>query len=187
MKLMEPKFSYKIESKRIYLRPILITEINDKYINWLNNHEVNKFLETKEATKKSIIKYINDLRKLNLDLFAIFENKTKKHIGNFSITSLKKNSACYGLMIGDREARLKGLGGDASLCIIKLLFENLSINSIEVSAYNENEGACLNLMALNFKIIKKNKIATKFKLDYLDWKKGKIHNSIIGKGIKIIK
>ena len=42
-------------------------------------------------------------------------------------------------------------------------------------------------MALNFKIIKKDKIATKFKLDYLDWKKGKIHNSIIGKGIKIIK
>ena len=90
-------------------------------------------------------------------------------------------------MIGDREARLKGLGGDASLCIIKLLFENLNINSIEVSAYNENEDACLNLMALNFKIIKKDKIATKFKLDYLDWKKGKIHNSIIGKGIKIIK
>ena len=35
MKLIEPKFSYKIESKRIYLRPILITEINDKYINFI--------------------------------------------------------------------------------------------------------------------------------------------------------
>jgi len=186
MNLIKPKINYIIESKRLIIKPIVFQDITEKYIEWLNNKEVNKYLSTKEGDKNSIINYINNLRKSNLDLLAIFNNNF--HIGNLSITSLNSRSACYGLMIGDFNARLMGLGGEASLAILKLMFDKLSIERLEVLVAKNNESACRNLLDLGFSKFDTNDIsAVIFELNKKDWNNQRITNSRLYNKIRISK
>ena len=38
-----PDSKYKIFSDKIYLRRLSIDDVNDKYVSWLNNPQVNHF------------------------------------------------------------------------------------------------------------------------------------------------
>jgi len=185
MKLIDPKIKYKIDSKRLFIRPIIIEDINDAYIGWLNDQETNKYLVTRQANRESIIEYINNLRKLNLDLFAVFDKKRNLHIGNISITSLEENTGCYGLMIGDKSSRLVGLGGEASLCVIKFLFDSLGIERLEVGANKQNSDACRNLLDLGFLEFSVNTTSRIFELSNVQWNINRRTNSRLYKNIKI--
>ena len=187
MKLIEPKIRYKIESKRLLIKPIAIQDISKKYIGWLNDEEVNKYLETKEGDKDSVINYINNLRKANLDLLAIFDKNKNSHIGNISITSLNNKSGCYGLMIGDFSARLVGLGGEASLVILKLMFDNLGIERLEVGAVKKNNSACRNLLDLGFSKLVVNDTNVIFELNKNEWDNNRLTNSRMYMNITINK
>lgn len=185
MKLMNSEIKYQIESKRLFIRPISLEDINDTYIGWLNDQETNRYLETRRANRKSIIEYINNLRGLNLDLFAVFDKNRNLHIGNISITSLDENKGCYGLMIGDESSRFLGLGGEASLCVMKFLFESLGIERLEVGANIENSDACRNLLDLGFLEFSVNSSSRIFELSRSDWRTNRRTKSKLYKNIQI--
>lgn len=68
----------KIEGKRIYLRKLDEKDATQKYCSWLNDPEVNKYLETREATIEELRQYIKDKNKNPNCLFLeFFLRKTK--------------------------------------------------------------------------------------------------------------
>ncbi len=146
-----------IKGRMVIIKPISRKEINDRYISWLNNPEVNEFLGVRHKKQSigDVINYINGLRsKAGCELFAIFTKKEHIHIGNVAITHYNPDNqgyAIYGLMIGDPRARMLGLGGEASVLIIEYLFRNPDIRRIQGGAVADNYNSCNVFESLGFK------------------------------------
>ena len=53
----------KLEGKTIYLRPIKIEDANSTYVNWLNDKEINQYLESRFvlATTENVKKFIENI------------------------------------------------------------------------------------------------------------------------------
>ena len=81
-------FNFKVVSKFFYFEPINKKYLNKKYLNWLNNPNINRFLSsvTKRNTTKDLYEKINSLRKNNGELFSIHKKKDSIHIGNLTIS-----------------------------------------------------------------------------------------------------
>lgn len=146
-----------IKGRMVIIRPISRKEINERYISWLNNPEVNEFLGVrhKKQSIEDVINYINMLRaKPGCELFAVLTKKEHIHIGNVAITHYNPDNqgyVVYGLLIGDPRARMLGLGGEASVLIIEYLFSNPDIRKIQGGAVADNYNSCNMFESLGFK------------------------------------
>lgn len=77
--------------EKIYLKKLTLKDISKKYLYWVNNPEITKYLElgNKRLVYSDLEKYIKDSPKQGRHNFAVITDKTKKHIGNCSIYSIK--------------------------------------------------------------------------------------------------
>lgn len=132
-----------------------MNEITNDYISWLNDGEINQFLEVRhrKSTIENVIKYINSTRLIpGCEFFAIFLDDTT-HIGNINITSFNHNNigyAQYGMMIGNKNAQKLGFGGLASIMLIEYLFRMPEIRKIECSPIAVNEKSWKTTESLGF-------------------------------------
>ena len=155
--LLPANLKITIEGKMVVMKPISHNEINSRYISWLNDPQVTEFLDAgfMRHSKRDVLNYINALRKKEgCELFAIFSKNKSVHIGNVSIIDYNPNNqgyATYGIIIGDPEARLLGLGAEVSVLIIEYLFSNRAIRRIKEAAFSDNQKSCKTFEALGFK------------------------------------
>ena len=139
------------------IKPITQNEITQNYISWLNDKEINKFLETRhlEQTKTKAIDYINSLRNINnCDMFAIISKETNNHIGNLTISDFNTNnngSMSLGVMIGDKISRSVGIGAEVMISFIDFMFSFDTIERISAGAASENFKSCKTLESIGFK------------------------------------
>ena len=144
-----------IKCRNLTIRPISMNEITNDYISWLNDFEINQFLEVRHqnSTAISVIKYINSTRLIpGCEFFAIFLNESI-HIGNINITSYNNNNigyAQYGMMIGNKNAQKVGFGGLASMMLIEYLFRMPEIRKIECFPIAVNEKSWKTTESLGF-------------------------------------
>ena len=78
------KTNIRINGDRIYLRKVELSDVNQAYVNWLNDPEVNQYLETRYEvqTMDSVHKYVGKMIALDDELFlAICFQDNDKHIG----------------------------------------------------------------------------------------------------------
>lgn len=142
--LLPPQINKCIEGRRVIIRPITLTDITDRYIAWLNDARVTRFLEVrwKKQSFEDVVSYINNVRRSpGCEAFGIFEKKSNKHVGNVFITDYSPNTngiAIYGIMIGDTKAKKIGLGGDVTLLIIDFLFSQPGIRRIQEKCISSN-------------------------------------------------
>ena len=74
-----------LESDLIYLREIDITDCNENYLSWMNDYEINKYLESRFSTHSidSLKDFVNAMNESeNNILFAIIDKSSNTHIGN---------------------------------------------------------------------------------------------------------
>lgn len=153
--MSDPKRRHILNCRSLTIKPISINEITNEYISWLNNKEVNQFLEVRHqnSTPESVIKYINYTRSIpGCEFFAIFMNEYV-HIGNINLTSFNVNNygyAQYGIMIGNENAQNLGLGGLASIMLVEYLLSFSEIRKIECSAISLNEKSWKTIESLGF-------------------------------------
>lgn len=156
-KINKSNYNQTLITRSTIIKPISYNEINKKYISWLNDEEVNKYLETRhsEQTENLAVNYINNLRSLdNCDMFSIFDRETNCHIGNVTITSFNNNnngSVDFGIMIGDRMSRSIGIGAEVIISFIDFLFSFELIERISAGAASQNLKSCKTLESIGFK------------------------------------
>lgn len=153
----------KIEGERIYFRKLNERDATKRYCQWLNDPEVNKYLETKSVTVAGLKKYIKEKNKNPQCLFlGIFSKKDSRHIGNFKLEPLdfKKKMAFFGLLIGDKNYWGKGIGTEATKLMMDYCFDNLKLNRVEAGMVPGNLASLKIHEKLGFKVykIKKNAI-----------------------------
>ena len=132
------KDTYFLKGKNIYLRPILFKDVNEEYIKWLNDSEVNKysgrrFMPTSEFEAKN---YLSSL-KSDEAVLAICSN-SGKHIGNIKYGPISwiHKSAEISIVIGDKSEWGKGYASEAIYLVTKHLFNTCGLNTVHAGTYN---------------------------------------------------
>lgn len=134
-----------LQGETIYLRRLTEDDASDDYVRWMNDPEINQYLEsrfytqTKESTKAFIRSVTNDSNYQ----FGIFVNETGKHIGNIKIGSINlyHKFADIGFLIGEKEYWGKGIATEAIKLATDFAFNTLGLHKLWGGAYAPNIGS----------------------------------------------
>lgn len=143
---MKPAIQKKIENERVTLRPVLPDDATLEYAGWLNDLEVNKYLEVRfvkhspESTRKYILEMAQDPEEI---FFAIVRKDTEKFIGTIKIGSIvwKHGVGSVALMIGDKSSWGKGFASEAIMLISDYAFNDLGLRKLIAGIYEDNIGS----------------------------------------------
>ena len=126
------KISCSFNSARICFDNLLLSDINNKYLSWVNDNQVIEFTSLSgKSTKLQLYNYI----KKNIDsddavlLKMQIINNNNFHFGNFRISEINFiNKSCdLALLIGEKNLWNKGLGVEAINRVIKYIKSKFSI------------------------------------------------------------
>jgi len=132
-----------INGKRIYLRSLVEDDCSVNYVSWLNDCEINQYLETRwnNHTCTDVRRFILEMAEsIDSILFGIFLMDDGSHIGNVKVGPINKNHL-YGSVsyfIGDKASWGYGYGTEAVKLITKFCFDELNINKCVAGVYSGN-------------------------------------------------
>ncbi len=142
------KASLLLENENIYLRPLRIEDINDEYINGLNDPEVNKYLvnvRLEAQTRETVEDYVRS----NLDspssvLFGIFIKKDPvDFIGTVRVSGIDyfHYYASIGVCLFAKRAWKQGYAIQSISIVKDYLFKSLGLHYLEAGFYAENRNS----------------------------------------------
>lgn len=142
-----------LESERLTYRPLSLTHLSERYLSWLNNPVVYKYLETGgDQTMESLKAYLAEVEKKNMLFWAIHLKDTGEHIGNIKIDPVNTRHGLgeYGILMGEPSHWGKGYAGEASLRIIDYCFGVRNLRKITLGVVVDNAAAVRLYQSLNF-------------------------------------
>jgi len=135
-----------LESERIYLREVRLSDVNENYYKWMNDPEIIRYLESRFYPNS--LESIQDFVKSKLGdresiLFAIVLKEDDRHIGNIKIGPVNwfHRLADVGLLIGEKDCWGKGYATEAIKLITEYGFRVLNLHKITASCYGGNSGS----------------------------------------------
>jgi RimJ/RimL family protein N-acetyltransferase len=143
--------------KKVYLRLVEESDIGGEYVEWLNDYEVTRYLETGyfPSSPETIRKYLERFEDSTTDLiFAIVDTTTDQHIGNVTLNRINwiNRTADTGLIIGKKEFWGKGYAFEAWSLVLEYAFQRLGLRKMIAGAVVDNTASISILKKLGFKI-----------------------------------
>ena len=93
--------------EKIYLRPLCLSDINKKYLFWVNDPSVTEYLEIgkQRLVHSDLVRYVEDSPKKGRHNYAIITKNSQQHIGNSSIYSIEQDKSKFeiGYFIGEKK------------------------------------------------------------------------------------
>lgn len=132
-----------IKTERLFFRPLIESDAVQAYADWLNDSNVNRYLETRHQVQ-TIESCRDFIRNCNEDplsnLFGIFLKENGMHIGNAKLgnVNLHYARAELSLFIGEKLFRGKGLGKEVVQALTRYGFENLGLERVQAGCYQGN-------------------------------------------------
>lgn len=145
-----------LTSERLLLKRLTINHLSNDYVSWLNDHEINKYLETRgNYTIEKLESFLVDQEEKDIFFWAIHEKNTLEHIGNIKIDPInsEENSGEYGILMGSKKHWGQGYAKEASQLVIDFCFKNLGLNKITLGVIEKNRSAVLLYKKLGFAIV----------------------------------
>lgn len=158
-----------LKGEKIILRTLRLSDA-PRFVRWLANPSVNKFLKRIRITLKEEREWIRGLakkRKFQKN-FAI-DTKDRIHIGSIGIVLRPRDkTGTLGILIGDTKYQNKGFGTDALQTILKYGFKKLNLHRIDLLVYSYNRRAIKVYKKLGFRLegIKREDVL--YKKNYYD-------------------
>ncbi|MFC1723149.1 GNAT family N-acetyltransferase [Nanoarchaeota archaeon] len=148
---------------RIYLQNLTLEHASEEYAGWLNDSEVNRYLETRKATIDDLKQYIQkQIDNPNSLFVGVFDKESKTHIGNIKLEPIdwSRRTAVFGILIGDKNYWGKGIGTEATKLIVDFAFKSLDLKEIELGVISTNIPAIHVYKKVGFVIdrVEKNKM-----------------------------
>ena len=128
-------------------------DVTDDYISWLNNPEINQFLEVRHTkqNKQIVQEYINSFyQDEEKYIWGIYDSETLIGTTTLSHFNYKKLSAEIGLMIGDKSYWGKLASDSALQFVFNFSFNDLQLESITGGCYDKNMGIVFTFKKLGF-------------------------------------
>jgi len=161
------KLNFKIEGNRIYLRSLTESDASERYCSWINDQEVNIYLDSKKITVNELKNYIRVRDKDPNCLFlGIFLKSNREHIGNIKLEPIDfiEKKATLGILVGDKDYWNKGIATEAIKLLISYTFEKLELNEINLGVYKQNFGAIKAYLKTGFKVFDEKEDAYKMRV-----------------------
>jgi [ribosomal protein S5]-alanine N-acetyltransferase len=133
-----------LESSRLFYQPMELKYATNEYLKWLNDPEINKYLEVKKENSISELEsFINDAVKKKGFFWAIHLKENGKHIGNIKIDPVNKKHGTgeYGILMGDKNEWGKGYAKEASATIINFCFNEMNLRKMTLGVVENNTAA----------------------------------------------
>lgn len=144
-----------IETERLQLVPLSTSFASYEYVDWMNDSEVNRYLESGgNYTKEMLEIFLEEVEKKNMLFWAIVVKKNQKHIGNIKIDPINRKymNGEYGILLGDRDSWGKGYAKEASKCVIDYCFsDKVGLRKITLGVVEDNRAAFQLYKKLGFK------------------------------------
>jgi len=137
----------KLDGKRYYLNPLLPKDVTNRYVDWLNDPEVTRFLEVRfeKPTLESIRSYVEKFDNKVKYLFGIYTYKKNIHIGNASFNiNTNHNIADFGYFVGDKRYWGENAALEACYLLFEFGFNRLGLRKIWGGAYLTNSSSIFN-------------------------------------------
>ena len=144
-----------LESERLYFEPLGKAHLSEQYVKWMNDSEVNMFLESGgDYSYRKLKLFLEEQEKKEILFWAIHLKDSNKHIGNIKIdpVNLKANSGEYGILMGDKSNWGKGYAKEASVRIIDYCFKELKLSKITLGVIEDNVSAAFLYKKMGFTI-----------------------------------
>lgn len=145
-----------LNSKRLQLRELVPDDVTRRYVDWLNDPEINRYLEVRHfpQTMTSTLAFVQSMKEKDDDyLFGVFRDGDE-HIGNIRLGPVDRlyRRAVIGLMIGDRAAHGQGYGSEAINTVCLWAFHELRLHKLEAGCYAANVGSLRAFEKVGFKV-----------------------------------
>ena len=146
-----------LRGNRIELSPVQIQDATDQYLSWLNDVEVNKFLETRwiSQTLETVVAHIEKVSSSSTEvLLKIVIAAEGTHIGNIKIGPIDVNnkSAELSYLIGDKSFWGKGYATEAINLCVDYCFETLGLHKVQAGCFEKNIGSQKALLKSGFEL-----------------------------------
>lgn len=143
-----------LQTKRLLLLPLTLDFLSNKYLQWMKDYEVIKYIESggPNYDLKMLETYLKQIESQNILSWAIVIKKNMLHIGNIKIDPINHKNLYgeYGILIGDKDAWGKGYGKEASIEVINFCFKKLLLRKINLGLVAENKKALNMYKSLGF-------------------------------------
>ena len=136
----------RLDAERLYLRPLARGDCTPRYVAWLNDPQVNRFLETRYATQdlKAVEEFVEAVNhRGNEHLFGIFLQAGERHIGNIKVGPVNAHHRLgeISLFIGERDCWGQGYATDAIRTVSGFAFKSLGVRKLSAGMYAPNVGS----------------------------------------------
>lgn len=142
--------------EKVYLVPLGEDDVTDKYVGWLNDPEVTRYLEVGRvrSTRESVQRYVEKFKHSTSDLLlAIRQAGTGQHLGNVTLNNIDwtVRTGHLGILIGRKEWWGKGYALEALRLLITYAFQELKLHKVTAGAVIDNVPSIIMLKKLGFK------------------------------------
>ncbi len=135
-----------LAGEKVRLRETLLSDCNETYLSWLNDPEVNRFLETRFSSQniETIAEFV---RKTNSTvdsyLCAIIHRESGQHIGNIKVGPIHPfyRRADISYFVGDRSVWGQGCGSEAVALMTRFAFRDLGVRKLKAFVREFNAGS----------------------------------------------
>lgn len=136
------------------LEPALVTQA---YVGWLNDPQVNRYLESRFAvadiagTRDFVATALADSATLFLGIHSI---ALGRHVGNIKLGPINRQHGLgeIGIMIGDRDAWSQGIASAAIMGLAEVAREELGLRKLTAGCYVSNAGSARAFQKAGFAI-----------------------------------
>ena len=132
----------------VRLRPLETSDL-DRYVTWMNDPDVTRFLAgparypfSRADEEEWLTAAMRRTKPPEITL-AIETSAESRHIGTVSLhaVSAEERKAGFGIMIGDKESWSHGFGTDAILALLRFAFDEMNLNRIYLDVDEDNARA----------------------------------------------
>lgn len=146
-----------LRSERVQLRRLAPEDATPTYAAWLNDPEVNRFLEVRYHTHtvESCREFIVAMNaSQDQYLFGIFLVDSGRHVGNIKLGFIDRRnlSGQVSLFLGDKSTWGRGYATEAIRLITTYGFEQLGLERAEGGIYEDNLGSLRTFLKLGYTV-----------------------------------
>lgn len=134
-----------LKGEKIYLRRMTVDDVTERYVGWLNDPEINQYLECRFSTHtieetKDFVKSVTDDSNYQFGIYDIISNQ---HIGNVKVGSINSqhNYGDIGFLIGEKNYWGKGIATEAVKLATEFAFNTLKLHKLTGGLYEPNIGS----------------------------------------------
>lgn len=131
--------------------------VSEAYIGWLNDPEINRFLESRFSVQDapSVESFVLRMLESPDNLFlGIADLALGRHVGNIKLGPIDRRHGLgeIGIMIGDRDAWGRGIGSSAIARISDIAAAELGLRKLTAGCYASNVGSAKAFEKAGFEI-----------------------------------